>query len=306
MVDYIGDFRAGVTIRHFFNTNAVAGESITMATDGTFQVYKDGDVTQDTDGLTFLEDFDGLTGVHRVTIDTTADATFYSEGSDFMVAVSGATIDGKAINAALFTFSLANRSGLMPTTAGRKLDVSAGGEAGIDLANVGSPTTTLNLSGTTIAAATTIGTTGIDAIAAEVLDVITAAGLPITIAPPLFNPDNLEITVPFGADLTAASALGKLEIPSTVAALNLSTAGGTIRFSVRITNELAGSTPVFNVTGTAVDADTGGFELTDPTHTRRLQPGGTYFWSMTHETAGGLVTPLNAGRYIVQDVATYN
>ena len=39
---------------------------------------------------------------------------------------------------------------LRPTTAGRTLDVSAGGEAGIDLANVGSPTTTLNLSGVTI------------------------------------------------------------------------------------------------------------------------------------------------------------
>lgn len=39
---------------------------------------------------------------------------------------------------------------LQPTTAGRKLDVSTGGEAGVDWANVGSPTTTLNLSGTTI------------------------------------------------------------------------------------------------------------------------------------------------------------
>jgi hypothetical protein len=39
---------------------------------------------------------------------------------------------------------------LQPTTAGRTLDVSAGGEAGVDWANVGSPTTTLNLSGTTI------------------------------------------------------------------------------------------------------------------------------------------------------------
>ena len=40
---------------------------------------------------------------------------------------------------------------LAPTTAGRTLDVSAGGEAGVDWANVGSPTTSLNLSGTTIA-----------------------------------------------------------------------------------------------------------------------------------------------------------
>ena len=47
---------------------------------------------------------------------------------------------------------------LKPTTAGRTLDVSAGGEAGIDLANVGSPSTTLNLPGTTIKTATDIET----------------------------------------------------------------------------------------------------------------------------------------------------
>jgi len=49
---------------------------------------------------------------------------------------------------------------LKPTTAGRTLDVSSGGEAGIDLANVGSPTTTLNLSGTTIKAVTDAVTAG--------------------------------------------------------------------------------------------------------------------------------------------------
>lgn len=37
---------------------------------------------------------------------------------------------------------------LQPTVAGRTLDVTVGGEAGVDWANVGSPTTTLNLSGT--------------------------------------------------------------------------------------------------------------------------------------------------------------
>lgn len=39
---------------------------------------------------------------------------------------------------------------LKPTTAGRDLDVSAGGEAGVDWGNVGSPTTAVDLSGTTI------------------------------------------------------------------------------------------------------------------------------------------------------------
>lgn len=56
--------------------------------------------------------------------------------------------------------------GLKPTTAGRTLDVSATGEAGIDWANIGSPTTTVNLSGTTVgtvAAVTAVSTGGITA-----------------------------------------------------------------------------------------------------------------------------------------------
>lgn len=47
---------------------------------------------------------------------------------------------------------------LAPTTAGRTLDVSAGGEAGVDWANVGSPTTTVALSGTTVKTATDVET----------------------------------------------------------------------------------------------------------------------------------------------------
>ncbi|KKN34362.1 hypothetical protein LCGC14_0794530 [marine sediment metagenome] len=39
---------------------------------------------------------------------------------------------------------------LKPTTAGRDLDVSAGGEAGLDWANIGSPTTAVDLSATDI------------------------------------------------------------------------------------------------------------------------------------------------------------
>lgn len=47
---------------------------------------------------------------------------------------------------------------LRPTTPDRTLDVSAGGEAGVDWSNVGSPTTTVSLSGTTIKTATDVET----------------------------------------------------------------------------------------------------------------------------------------------------
>ena len=45
---------------------------------------------------------------------------------------------------------VATSTRLAPTVAGRTLDVTVGGEAGIDWANIGSPTTTVALSGTTI------------------------------------------------------------------------------------------------------------------------------------------------------------
>jgi uncharacterized LabA/DUF88 family protein len=47
---------------------------------------------------------------------------------------------------------------LQPTTWGRTLDVSSGGEAGVDWNNIGSPTTTQNLSGTTVKTATDVET----------------------------------------------------------------------------------------------------------------------------------------------------
>lgn len=47
---------------------------------------------------------------------------------------------------------------LAPTTLARTLDVSSGGEAGVDWANVGSATTTVNLSGTTVKTATDVET----------------------------------------------------------------------------------------------------------------------------------------------------
>lgn len=47
---------------------------------------------------------------------------------------------------------------LVPTVAGRTLDVTATGEAGIDWANIGGPTTAVNLSGTTVKTATDVET----------------------------------------------------------------------------------------------------------------------------------------------------
>ena len=58
------------------------------------------------------------------------------------------------ISAANVQTELGTYGALKPTVAARTLDVSTGGEAGIDWANVGTPATTVNLSATTVATVT--------------------------------------------------------------------------------------------------------------------------------------------------------
>lgn len=105
---YLGDYTAGDTIYFMWSTNAGDGSSITRATNGTVSVYKTNNTTQTTTGVTDTEDFDSLTGIHQCRIVTT-DA-FYATGNDFAVVLSGATIDGKSVNAVLAIFSIGNRA----------------------------------------------------------------------------------------------------------------------------------------------------------------------------------------------------
>ena len=64
-----------------------------------------------------------------------------------------ATVSSRATPAQVQT-ELGTYGALKPTIAARTLDVSVGGEAGVDWANIGTPTTVQNLSGTTIKAVT--------------------------------------------------------------------------------------------------------------------------------------------------------
>lgn len=106
---YLGDFMEDATVKFFWNSFDSDGASITRATNGTVSVYKNGDTTQTTTGVTDTEDFDSLTGIHLVAIDLSADA-FYAAGAEYAVILSAATIDGQTVNAVLAHFSIENRS----------------------------------------------------------------------------------------------------------------------------------------------------------------------------------------------------
>lgn len=149
---HLGDFDASAVIYGKFTTyRPSTGAPFALAGTPALSVYKDNSTTQSTTGVTLTADFDSVAGLNHFAIDTSADGTFYAAGSFFDIVITTGTVDGvSVVGSVVASFTIRKNSALKPTTAGRTLDVSAGGEAGLDWANVGSPTTSLNLSGTTI------------------------------------------------------------------------------------------------------------------------------------------------------------
>jgi len=147
-----GDFDTSAVIYGKFSTfRPSSGAAFTLGGTPALSVYKDNSTTQSTTGVTLTVDFDSVTGLHHYAIDTSADGAFYAAGSFFDIVITTGTVDSvSVVGAVVGSFTLRKNSALKPTTAGRTLDVSAGGEAGLDWANVGSPTTSLALTGTTI------------------------------------------------------------------------------------------------------------------------------------------------------------
>lgn len=149
---HLGDFDAASVLHTKFTTyRPSTGAPFTLAGTPVVSIYKDGSATQSTAGITLTVDFDALTGLHHLAIDTSADGTFYSAGSHFEAVITTGTVDSvSVVGSCVASFSIRKDSALKATVAGRTLDVSAGGEAGIDWANIGSPTTAVNLSATNI------------------------------------------------------------------------------------------------------------------------------------------------------------
>ena len=95
----------------------------------------------------------GAGGIYTLTWDATDTAAvgelFYSvKVAGALVVFNTYVVLEEAVYDAIFGASAPGY--LQPTVAGRTLDVSAGGEAGLDWANIGSPTTAQNLSATNI------------------------------------------------------------------------------------------------------------------------------------------------------------
>lgn len=144
-----GDIRLGDTIDIKFTTS-VNGVPTQLAGTPAVSAYPANSVTQLTAGITLTADFDSLTGLNNVNV-VASSGNGYATATNYCIVITTGTVGGSSVvGTVVGEFSIENRSALIPTTAARTLDVSAGGEAGIDWANIGSPTTAQNLSATNI------------------------------------------------------------------------------------------------------------------------------------------------------------
>ena len=110
-----GTVQVGGTYTTNWPTTNSAGASVTRTTDGTIRVYKDDDTSGVTTGVTDVEDFNSLTGVHQVVVDTSADSTFYSLGSKFHIVLEGAVIDSQTVNHPIDAFTIGELIGVTST-----------------------------------------------------------------------------------------------------------------------------------------------------------------------------------------------
>ena len=151
MANYLGDFALESTFDTKFTTTAAStGAPTTLAGTPVISAYVGNSTTQLTAGITLTVDFDTVTGLHNVRVVATA-ANGYATASNYQLVITTGTVGGtSAVGYVVGEFSIEARSAIRPTVAARTLDVSATGEAGLDWANIGSPTTAQNLSATNI------------------------------------------------------------------------------------------------------------------------------------------------------------
>lgn len=128
MIRDLGTVKPGTTLYipfHTFDSNdPSASVTLTGLAVTDIEIYKDGGVTQrasdagyallDTDGI----DFDGITGIHGISIDLANNTTanFYEAGSQYWVVISSVTVDAATINFVLATFTIGYPEAFLNTT----------------------------------------------------------------------------------------------------------------------------------------------------------------------------------------------
>ena len=141
----------GAAYRVTFPILDADGDLVTAAATLDSEVSKDGGTFADcTNEATEIATSSGMYFLDLTATEMDADTV--------AIIVKTGTAGAKTTPIVLYTAARSVNDLAYPTVTGRSIDVSTGGEVGLDWANVGSPTTTVGLSGTTIKTATDVET----------------------------------------------------------------------------------------------------------------------------------------------------
>lgn len=112
----------------------------------TYRIYEEETATPLLTGTMALLDSTNTAGFYSEQVTLSA-ANGFEVGKCYCVYIAGTVNSVSGVGLLQWVM---RKKPLSPTIEGRELDVSAGGEAGVDWANIGSPTTAVNLSATNI------------------------------------------------------------------------------------------------------------------------------------------------------------
>ena len=145
------DYALGTTIYLAFTTRSFStGVPTQLAGSPVLSVLEENNATPITSGVSVSVDRASVTGLNEATI-VASSGNGFEAGKEYALYISTGTVGGvSVVGEVVGRFTIEKASALRPTTAGRTFDVSATGEGGVDWANVGSPTTAVNLSATNI------------------------------------------------------------------------------------------------------------------------------------------------------------
>lgn len=109
---YLGDFDPGAIIdKKFTTTRGDTGAPATLAGTPAIKVYKNNSTTESTSGVTLSVDFDSVTGLNNLRVDTSSDGTFYAAGSNFQAVITAGTVNSvSVVGYVVLEFSIQNRS----------------------------------------------------------------------------------------------------------------------------------------------------------------------------------------------------
>ena len=114
---YFGDIRLGNTLNAKFTTVGTDGAPTQLAGSPAVSAYPGSSTTEITAGITTTADFDARTGLNNITV-VASGGNGYATATDYALVITTGTVGGTSVvGYVVGSFSIENRSALMPTTA---------------------------------------------------------------------------------------------------------------------------------------------------------------------------------------------